>query len=113
MFSDAPSAPGLPEIVDWDETMVKLKWEPPIRDGGAPITGDLSIVLCMFQTTVKPRNHIVSLVRCVLYAWKGVLLITEVQQHFSKNVCVCVCAVHSECNGPNYSEVFLRHFWKN
>ncbi|PSN48991.1 hypothetical protein C0J52_03867 [Blattella germanica] len=30
---------GLPEIVDWDETMVKLKWEPPIRDGGAPITG--------------------------------------------------------------------------
>ncbi|PNF43664.1 hypothetical protein B7P43_G15461, partial [Cryptotermes secundus] len=36
---DTPSAPGLPEIVDWDETMVKLKWEPPIRDGGAPITG--------------------------------------------------------------------------
>jgi hypothetical protein len=40
LFSDTPSAPGLPEIVDWDETMVKLKWEPPIRDGGAPITGD-------------------------------------------------------------------------
>jgi hypothetical protein len=39
-FSDTPSAPGLPEIVDWDETMVKLKWEPPIRDGGAPITGN-------------------------------------------------------------------------
>jgi len=45
LFSDPPSAPGLPEIVDWDETMVKLKWEPPIRDGGAPITGDLSVVL--------------------------------------------------------------------
>jgi hypothetical protein len=43
-FSDTPAAPGLPEIVDWDETMVKLKWEPPIRDGGAPITGDFSIV---------------------------------------------------------------------
>lgn len=36
---DAPAAPGLPEIVDWSENMVKLKWEPPIRDGGAPITG--------------------------------------------------------------------------
>jgi hypothetical protein len=50
LFSDTPSAPGLPEIVDWDETMVKLKWEPPIRDGGAPITGDLSGVLYMFET---------------------------------------------------------------
>ena len=36
---DAPSAPGMPDIVDWNENMVKLKWEPPIRDGGAPITG--------------------------------------------------------------------------
>ncbi|GLH11531.1 Titin, partial [Gryllus bimaculatus] len=36
---DPPSAPGLPEIIDWSENMVKLKWEPPIRDGGAPITG--------------------------------------------------------------------------
>jgi hypothetical protein len=43
-FSDTPSAPGLPEIVDWDETMVKLKWEPPIRDGGAPITGNFFFV---------------------------------------------------------------------
>ncbi|XP_023314705.1 twitchin isoform X11 [Trichogramma pretiosum] len=36
---DTPAAPGLPEIVDWSENMVKLKWEPPLRDGGAPITG--------------------------------------------------------------------------
>lgn len=36
---DIPSAPGLPEIEDWNETMVKLKWERPMRDGGAPITG--------------------------------------------------------------------------
>nr|CAD7424747.1 unnamed protein product [Timema monikensis] len=36
---DTPAAPGLPEIVDWNENSVKLKWEPPIRDGGAPITG--------------------------------------------------------------------------
>lgn len=36
---DPPGAPGMPDIVDWNENMVKLKWEPPIRDGGAPITG--------------------------------------------------------------------------
>ncbi|KAL1129846.1 hypothetical protein AAG570_012790 [Ranatra chinensis] len=36
---DIPAAPGLPEIVDYDENMVELKWDPPFRDGGAPITG--------------------------------------------------------------------------
>ena len=36
---DAPGAPGLPEIIDWSENSATLKWEPPIRDGGAPITG--------------------------------------------------------------------------
>lgn len=36
---DPPAPPGLPEINDWDEHSVKLKWEPPIRDNGAPITG--------------------------------------------------------------------------
>lgn len=36
---DVPAPPGLPEIVDWDEKSAKLKWEPPIRDNGAPITG--------------------------------------------------------------------------
>lgn len=36
---DVPCAPGLPDIVDWDEKSAKLKWEPPIRDNGAPITG--------------------------------------------------------------------------
>ncbi|RZF42380.1 hypothetical protein LSTR_LSTR004188 [Laodelphax striatellus] len=36
---DAPGAPGLPEIADYNENMVELKWEPPFRDGGAPITG--------------------------------------------------------------------------
>lgn len=34
-----PAPPGLPDIVDWDEKSAKLKWEPPIRDNGAPITG--------------------------------------------------------------------------
>lgn len=36
---DIPAPPGLPEIIDWDEHSVKLKWEKPVRDGGAPITG--------------------------------------------------------------------------
>jgi predicted phage tail protein len=36
---DVPAIPGMPDIVDWDQNMVKLKWDPPIRDGGAPITG--------------------------------------------------------------------------
>lgn len=36
---DVPAPPGLPDIADWDEKSVKLKWEPPIRDNGAPITG--------------------------------------------------------------------------
>lgn len=35
---DLPSEPGLPEIVDFDENWAKLKWDAPIRDGGAPIT---------------------------------------------------------------------------
>lgn len=41
---DPPSAPGLPEIIDYDENMVELKWEMPIRDGGAPITGENGII---------------------------------------------------------------------
>lgn len=36
---DPPAPPGLPEITDWNENSVQLKWERPIRDNGAPITG--------------------------------------------------------------------------
>ncbi|RWS15516.1 twitchin-like isoform X8, partial [Dinothrombium tinctorium] len=35
---DEPGKPGTPEIVDWDNKSVDLKWEKPKSDGGAPIT---------------------------------------------------------------------------
>lgn len=36
---EEPGQPGMPTIEDWDKNFVDLKWEPPMRDGGAPITG--------------------------------------------------------------------------
>ncbi|XP_025833492.1 twitchin isoform X4 [Agrilus planipennis] len=45
---DIPAPPGLPEIIDYDEHSVKLKWEAPIRDGGAPITGYILEVMDKF-----------------------------------------------------------------
>lgn len=34
---DEPFKPGKPEIIDYNNESVDLKWEPPINDGGAPI----------------------------------------------------------------------------
>ncbi|XP_037071182.1 twitchin-like [Pollicipes pollicipes] len=34
---DEPGKPGKPEIVDYDNKMVQLKWEKPASDGGRPI----------------------------------------------------------------------------
>lgn len=38
-FSDEPGAPGKPEVTDWDKDHVDLRWTPPTKDGGSPITG--------------------------------------------------------------------------
>lgn len=37
IFSDEPGKPGKPDIVDYDNTGVDLRWEKPKSDGGAPI----------------------------------------------------------------------------
>lgn len=39
LISDEPDAPGTPEATDWDKDHVDLRWTPPTKDGGSPITG--------------------------------------------------------------------------
>ncbi|VDM36237.1 unnamed protein product [Hydatigera taeniaeformis] len=36
---DAPDAPGVPTVKDVDKDYVELAWTPPLKDGGARITG--------------------------------------------------------------------------
>ncbi|UYV65935.1 unc-22 [Cordylochernes scorpioides] len=36
---DIPGEPGKAEIADYDTDFVKLKWDPPTRDGGSPVVG--------------------------------------------------------------------------
>ena len=35
---DPTSPPGLPEITNWTENSVIIKWAPPLRENGAPVT---------------------------------------------------------------------------
>ena len=37
--SDKPDAPGVPECKATTEDTVTLTWEPPLHDGGRPVTG--------------------------------------------------------------------------
>lgn len=37
--SDVPGRPGRPEAVDTDKDHIKIKWKPPISNGGSPIIG--------------------------------------------------------------------------
>ena len=36
---DKPGKPGAPEVKDSDKDFIEIEWDPPRRDGGAPITG--------------------------------------------------------------------------
>ena len=36
---DKPSKPGTPEVKDSDKDFIEIEWDPPRKDGGAPITG--------------------------------------------------------------------------
>lgn len=36
---DVPGRPGKPEGVDSDKDHIKIKWTPPISNGGSPIIG--------------------------------------------------------------------------
>ena len=38
-FSAVPLPTMAPEVVDWSERHMRLSWNEPIDDGGAPITG--------------------------------------------------------------------------
>lgn len=51
-LTEKPGPPGLPEITDFDENSVKLRWDPPLRDGGAPISG--------YVVEMKPKDGDVS-----------------------------------------------------
>ena len=37
--SDVPGRPSKPECVDADKDHIKIKWTPPISNGGSPIVG--------------------------------------------------------------------------
>ena len=39
LILDKPSKPGKPEVKDSDKDHITIGWEPPKKDGGAPIKG--------------------------------------------------------------------------
>jgi Fibronectin type III domain len=48
-FLDEPNAPGKPDIIDYDNKSVTLKWEPPKSDGGREITHYIIEMLNKYQ----------------------------------------------------------------
>jgi hypothetical protein len=38
-YSDEPGKPGRPMVTDWDKDRIDIEWDPPLKDGGSPITG--------------------------------------------------------------------------
>ena len=38
IFLAIPLPPGAPDVVDWSERHMDLKWQEPLDDGGAAVT---------------------------------------------------------------------------
>ena len=36
-FSDPPSKPGRPQVIDYDKDKAEIQWTPSLNDGGNPI----------------------------------------------------------------------------
>lgn len=57
-FLDEPSKPKTPEIIDYDNQSVTLKWSPPEKDGGAPIEK------YFIEKKDKYENYIITIIEC-------------------------------------------------
>lgn len=55
---DEPSKPKTPEIVDYDNQSVTLKWVAPEKDGGAPIEKYIIQKKDRFTFTFMKNNNI-------------------------------------------------------
>lgn len=60
VFLDEPSKPKTPEIIDYDNQSVTLKWTPPEKDGGAPIEK------YFIEKKDKYENYIITAVKLLL-----------------------------------------------
>ncbi len=70
MFADVPEAPLNPAVKDVERRAVTLKWFPPARDGGSPVTGYIIEyrVSGMFRWDVANHGDPIVDQRCVTCA---------------------------------------------
>jgi len=87
---DVSSPPGLPELEDWDEHHVKLKWEPPIRNNGADITGYI------IEVMDKDSGAFIKTVETDGPACKGIVKNLENGKQYKFRVCAVNKAGKSE-----------------
>ena len=59
IFLAIPLPPGAPEVVDWSERHMDLKWQEPLDDGGAAVTSyHIEVNKKDFLNISKSLNHI-------------------------------------------------------
>ena len=52
IFLAIPLPPGAPDVVDWSERHMDLKWQEPLDDGGAAVTSyhiEVTIIFSNFS----------------------------------------------------------------